>query len=727
MTKRVEKGICGVCPLNCGVTINLDNDRITGILPWKEHIQGVPCIRGRHASEIIYSPDRIKKPMKRKGAKGTLDFEEISWDQALDEIARVIIKLKNQYGPECIASFFGRGNFETSLWQMFTPKESGHTVGNTVFMPLGSPNAFSVGSMCWVSYGMIAPMTTFGGPMGALKADVENADVVLLWGGNPATDSPLTNMIRLQAAKKRGATIVTIDPLRTESAKISDFWVPIRPGTDGALIYGILRYCFKKGAIDRNFGKKFCVGFSKLEEYAAQFTLQVVENITGVSQESIRRLGDLFTSSKRLAFLTFTGLEYSNMGFQSIRALLTLWALTGNLDVKGAMRFQSPPLSKLKKPNVRFPWNGAAPIGMDKYPLFCKMMKSAHFMEFPRSVLEEDPYKIRFLLIGGASILTSVPNVPLFTRAMNALEYQVTMNMFMTADSLYSDMVLPAASYFETESYSVYPPLSDHPLGIQHRKRIIEPVGEAMSNYLIYAKIADRLGYGHLYPQSDEDMVRYVTADLPFDFEAFKIRSEQGPISVAGLSEPLSLKINSEEKKWRSGKLRPDGKPGFPTPSGKWEITSSTLQDINSDPFPTWVRPKEGLENEALVKDYPLILTTGTRIQSTFRSQHLNIPGLVKRQPMAEAVIHPNDATLRNISTGNKVMVKTARGDVEFTARVTENILKGVVEVNMGGGSPIQVEGWRNSNINMITDDKNYNDVVGFPVYKALLCDVVRI
>lgn len=726
MTKRVEKGICGICPANCGVTIELENDRITGILPWKEHVQGVPCIRGRHAPEIVYSPDRIKTPLKRKGPRGSLDFEKITWDQALDEIAGVIIKLKNRYGPECIASFLGRGNFETSLWQMFSPREKGFTVGSSLFMPLGSPNAFSVGSVCWVSYGLMAPLTTFGRPMGMLQPDIEKADVVFIWGGNPATDSPLTNMRRLQAAKKRGATLIAIDPLRTESAQISDYWVPIRPGTDGALIYGLLRHCFNNKAIDREFGEAYCEGFFELEAYVTQFTASYVEHITGIPKERIAFLGDIFASSKRLSFLTYSGLEYSNMGFQSIRALLTLWALTGNLDIEGAMRFQSSRLAKLRRPDVRFPRNGLPPIGMDRYPLYCEITKSGHFMEFPRSVLYEDPYKIRFLMVGGASILTGFPNVPLFTRAMNALEYQVSVNLFKNADALYADMLLPAASYFETESYSVYPPLSA-PLGIQHRKQVIEPVGEAMSNYMIYAKLAERLGYGHLYPQSDEAMVRYVTADCPLEFDDFKKRSERGPISLADPSRPLSLDIEGKEKKWLSGKLRPDGKPGFPTPSGKWEIISSRLKEAGADPFPTWVNSKEGLRNEALVKDYPLILTTGTRIQSSFRSQHLNIPGLIKRQPMAEAILHTSDARPRNISTGDRVRVKTRRGTVEFSARVTPDIRKGVVEVNMGGGSPIQAKGWRNSNINLITDSENRNDVVGFPVYKALLCDVEKL
>jgi anaerobic selenocysteine-containing dehydrogenase len=122
-----------------------------------------------------------------------------------------------------------------------------------------------------------------------------------------------------------------------------------------------------------------------------------------------------------------------------------------------------------------------------------------------------------------------------------------------------------------------------------------------------------------------------------------------------------------------------------------------------------------------------LTLTSGTRIQSTFRSQHLNIPRLLRRQPDAEALIHPVDAKLRNIMSGDKVKVKTIRGEVQFTARVTPDILKGVVEVNQGGGSPIQAEGWRHANVNFLTDDQNRDPISGFPVLKALLCEVEKI
>jgi len=724
--KRIEKGICGICPANCGVEIGLEDDRIVTIHPWKGHLEGVPCVRGRHGPEIIYSPDRVKTPLRRKGPKGTLEFEEISWDQAFDESAKVILTLKDQYGPECIASFFGRGNFEQSLWQMFSPKRKGYAIGNSIFMPLGSPNAFSVGSLCFISYGVLAPVTTFGAPMGILQPDLDNAEVILVWGANPATDSPLTRMVSLQKAKKRGAKIIVVDPLRTATAKIADQWIPIQPGTDGALIHGILYQSFKNDTIDREFGEKFCEGFAELEEYVEHFPPEYVENITRVPKETITELADVFSTSKKIAFLTFTGLEYSDTGVQSIRALLTLWALTGHLDVEGGQRFRFPPSVPFRKPEVRFP-EEVPPIGMDTHPYYCEMSQNGQFMEFPRSVLEADPYKIRFLLIGGASVLTSFPNTALFTKSLEALDYLVTVDRFLTADAPYADIVLPATTYYENISYCGYPALSPRPLAIQYRKKIIEPLGEAMNDYLIYAKLAERLGYGYLYPQTEEEMVRYVITDLPFTFEEFKNQSQEGPISLEDASKVPSYEIKGEEKKWLSGKLRMDGKPGFPGPSGKWEIASSTLKDLGYDPLPAYEEVKEGPQNRDLVKDYPLTLTTGTRIQSTFRSQHLNIPGLLRRQPNAEARIHPKDAKERNIANGDSVRVKTIRGEVQFTARVTEDIFEGVVEVNMGGGSPIQAEGWRESNANILTDDKNRDPISGFPVFKALLCEVEKI
>jgi anaerobic selenocysteine-containing dehydrogenase len=721
MAQRTEKGICGICPAGCGVEIRLENDRISKIHPWKGHLQGVPCIRGLHAPEIVHSPDRLTRPLKRKGSKGSLDFEEISWNQALDEIASKIFELKEYYGAECIASFIGRGNFEESIRRMFTPRTKGFSVGNSIFMPLGSPNAFSVGSLCYISYGVLAPVSTFGAPMGVLVSDLEHADVIFVWGTNPETNSPLTDMIRLKEAKKRGVRVIVVDPIKTTVAKEADLWAPIQPGTDMALIYGILSQCFKKGTVDKDFGRDFCLGFDELEAYVTSFTAEIVEGITAVPKTTLVELANIISYTKKISFLSYTGLEYSNIGVHTIRMLLTLWALTGHFDVVGGQCIQMPFPVPFKKPDVRFPTE-TTPIGRDKYPFYFQLTDSAHFMEFPRSVLDGDPYKIRFMLTGGASILTSFPNTALFKKALAALDYLVCVNIFLNADSCYADIILPATTYYEMASLCCYQNVGSSPFSIQYRKKIIEPIGEALSSYLIYARLAERLGYGHYYPQTEDGMVEYLIQNLPIDFAAFKSRSEQGPIPL--YQEAIQP---YEEKKWITGKLRRDGSPGFSTPSGKWEIRSSLIEKFGYPPFPFYETTPEGPENKEMVKAFPLTLTTGARLQSTFRSQHLNIPGLLKLQPNAQVLIHKADAEPRNISTGDKVAVFTARGEALFTAHVTEDIMAGVVEVNQGGGTPIQAEGWRESNVNILTDDQNRDPLSGFPVFKALLCQVKKI
>jgi anaerobic selenocysteine-containing dehydrogenase len=180
-------------------------------------------------------------------------------------------------------------------------------------------------------------------------------------------------------------------------------------------------------------------------------------------------------------------------------------------------------------------------------------------------------------------------------------------------------------------------------------------------------------------------------------------------------------------EKYKKGLLRRDKQPGFETPSGKFEISSTLLRKYGYDPLPVYQEPIEGpIGSPELAKEFPLVLTTGTRTQSAFRSQHLNIPGLLKLQDKPNILIHPEDAEPRSIRDGDRVWVKTKRGKVPFYAKVTERILKGVIEANMGGGGPLQPKEWREANVNELTDPENRDPISGFPVFKALLCEVEK-
>ena len=217
---------------------------------------------------------------------------------------------------------------------------------------------------------------------------------------------------------------------------------------------------------------------------------------------------------------------------------------------------------------------------------------------------------------------------------------------------------------------------------------------------------------------SEEEMLKFV-----FDAGS-SISLEQLRSKPEGISIPFPPMVYG---KYKAGLLRKDEKPGFETPSGKFELSSNLLKKYGYNPLPLYQEPTEGpITSPELAKEFPLVLTTGTRIQSAFRSQHLNIPGLLKLQDKPNILIHPEDADKRGIQDGDRVWVRTKRGRVPFYAKVTERIIKGVIEANMGGGGPLQPQEWREANVNELTDLENCDPISGFPVFKALLCEVER-
>ncbi len=713
-THQVVYGLCGICPGGCGVEIHLQDGKISRLAPWKGHPQGLCCPRGAHAPEIVYSPDRLQYPLRRVGQRGEGRFERVSWDEALDAIAEGMRKVAQRYGPQAICMYTGRGAFDWTLCHLLTLSGVRESSAWSLFFPLGSPNTTGVGSICYVSHGIIAPATTFGVWELDMYPDIENAELIVIWGDNPATDSPPVNYHRICQARRRGAEVIVIDHRRNETARATHAkWLGIRPGTDGALALAMIHVLIAEGLYDRPFVEQWTVGFEELKAYVAQFTPERAAEITWVPAEEIRNTARAIARARGACLVSHTGLEYTNSGTQNIRAVLILWALSGNLDVPGG--------KVIKMPGADFPINQSRrveppdtvpPIGKDRYPLYHFYRREAHAMELPRAILQGDPYPIRAMMIVGSSIITSYPNPDLWRRCFSNLDFMVVVDRFLTADALYADIVLPATTLFENQGYMVYGPI------FQVRERVIAPLGEARSDWDIAIALANRLGYGHLYPSSEEDVIRWALAGSGFDLETVRRQP-------TGVTWPP---VTQRYRKWELGLLRRDGQPGFETPSGKFEIASSILAAYGYDPLPVYLEPKEGpISAPELARVYPLVFNSGARIQSDFRSQHHNIPGLLKMQPKPLVTLHPRDAAARGIRSGDAVWVVTPRGRVRYTARVSEDIVPGVIEANMGGGSPIASPEWRECNVNVLTDPDNRDEISGFPVYKALLCDVVKI
>ncbi len=713
-TLRKRRALCGICSAGCGVVVTYDEDgRIAEVEPDERSELGIICKLGEHSPEIVYSKDRVLYPLRRRGEKGTYDFKRISWDEAYEIIVTKLNEIKAQYGPEATAIYTGSGSFELSLCDVYQPKDVAVSSASSVLFPFGSPNTMGVGALCYVSFAMIAPHVTMGGMFITMFSDFEHSDLIVVWGTNPATDFPPLTLKKIMEAHHRGVEVVVIDPRRTKTVELTDAeWVPIRPGTDGALALGLCNVLIEEELYDEDFVRDWTLGFDEFNQYVQHFRPEVVERITGVPADTVISLARRIANAKGVAPAMYSGLEYSDSGVQAIRATMVLWALAGQLDVPGGRCFTMQenifPINRseyIANPDLK------NAIGKDRFPVYTAYRKEGHAIALPDSVLKGKPYKIRGLIIQAGSLLISWPQTPIWRETLKNLDFLVCIDRHLTADAAYADIVLPATTFYENESYMTYGPI------FRIRERVIEPLGEARNDFFIMAELAQRLGYGHLYPQTKEELLRHVLKGSGFTREA--VRKAGGTVR--------SPTVMMQYKKWEKGLLRPDGKPGFDTPSGKFEIASTILEEYGYNPLPVYTEPRESPVSQLeRAKQFPLIFNSGARVTTDFHAQHHGIASLLKERPEPTVTINATDAEARGINNGDLVHIKTSRGQIALRALVTDNIVQGAVEANMGGGCHVGPKAWQGGNVNELTDLQRYDPISGFPVYKALLCDVTK-
>uniref|UniRef100_C6E0P4 cysteine desulfurase n=1 Tax=Geobacter sp. (strain M21) TaxID=443144 RepID=C6E0P4_GEOSM len=708
---ETRNGMCGICPAGCFVTVTLKQGKLVAVEPQAGSPMGILCRIGRHSPQIVHDPDRLLYPLKRIGPKGGYDFERISWDEAFETIVARLNEVKACYGAEGAAIYTGRGSFDMALCDLFQPADAAVSSASSVLFPFGSPNTLGVGALCYVSFAMIAPHVTMGEMLITMETDLEQSELIVIWGANPATDSPPLAHRQIMAARARGAQVVAIDPRLGETAREAEAeWIPIRPGTDGALALALIGVLVEEELFDEAFARDWTVGFPELSSLVQHFRPETVEQITGVPAETIRHLARRIASARGAAPVMYTGLEYSDSGVQAIRAVFTLFALAGQLDVPGGVLFRM-------KENI-FPQNRSRLIrnpdlkkalGRDRFPVYSAYRGESHAAVLPEAVLEGKPYPVRALLVLGGSIITAWPDPALWRRTLSSLDFLVSINRYHTADSAFADIVLPAATYYEITSYMRYGPL------FKIRERLVPPQGEARSDFLILAELARRLGYGELYPQSEEEMLRFALEGSGFTLE--EVRAQGGEARVPA--------VMMQYKKWEKGLLRPDGKPGFNTSSGKFEIASSVLAENGYASLPLYTEPGEGpLADPQLAREYPLVFNSGARTTHDFRSQHHGVRDLSDPLPEPPVTLNREDAAELGVGEGERVWVETPRGKALFAARLTSGIVRGCIDAAMGGGGPLGSEAWRQCNVNQLTDPRRYDPISGFPVYKTLLCRV---
>ena len=674
---------CTLCYHSCGCRVTVEDGKAVKVKGLESHPvnHGKLCAKGEACIENIYSPERIKYPMKRTGSA----FKRISWEQALDEIAATLKHLKDRYGPRVLGVFSGSIGVENLEMAGLTRRFSA---------AFGSPNFFSVESVCY-RMRIRTRQITFG------KYPTEELDsnLYILWGHNPdVSDFPLKLAIQKNIA--RGAKVVVIDPRRIPLADNARMYLRIRPGTDCALALAVINVIIKENLYDKEFVEKHTTGFESLISHIGEYTPEWAEAITWVPADDIIRLARIYSQTKGASIYqgTCTQDQTAN-GTQNSRAFSILQAITGNINVPGGWVI-SP---RLKTGNTGIEVEGD-PLGSDQYPLFFELWGRKSPYGVVTVVPESSPDKIRALMVVGGNPLISMPDSNAFREAFKKLDLLVVHDMFMTETCRLAHYVLPACSHLEKWGVAYTYNVCHCIPYLMLRKKCIEPLYESWSEWKMYKELADRLGLGHLFPwRSEEELVKF----------------ELGP---AGLS--FDYLLNEKPEGDFYGQKKYGIQEGlFRTPSGKIEIYSSTLENSGFDPMPVYNEPERSPVSrqvgEEFLREYPLILGTGHRNYYYTHSQHRHIDELAKESPEPLAEIGPETSEKYRLCDGDMVEIKTNRGSARMKISIDEKVAEGVVFVPHGWGGE--------ANANLLTDARCRECILGYPDMKSLMCSIRKL
>jgi anaerobic selenocysteine-containing dehydrogenase len=672
---------CTLCYHSCGTRVTVENGTAVKIKGLESHPlnAGRLCPKGANALEVVYSRDRLKQPLKRVNG----ELKAIAWEQALDEIAEKLNRLKEEYGPQVLAFFCGSIGVENLEMA---------TLVHLLRSGLGSPNFFSVESICYRMRIRTRQMT-----FGRYPTEEPEANLYLLWGHNPdESDFPLRFFLRKNL--KKGAKLAVIDPKRIPLADRADMYLRIRPGTDGALALAMMNVIIGENLYDRDFVTKHTFGFDRLVEHVAQYTPEWAAEITWISPDDIRKLARLFAATKGASIFqgTCTQDQTAN-GTQNSRAFALLQTITGNINVPGGWVTSPPP----RFGNPGYSLGGSDPIGSDQYPLFFDLWGRKTPYGVVTLVPESIPQKLKSFLVIGGNPLISMPDSGAFKEAFAKLDLLVVHDLFLTETAKAAHYVLPACSHLEKWGVAYTYNVCHCIPFLMLRKKCIEPLNESWSEWRFLTELAKRLDLTKNFPWTSEK-----------DFVAFMLQP-------TGLSFDYLLNEKPEGDFYAKKSYEtPEGH--FRTPSGKIEIYSEALERAGFDPLPTFLEPERGPRRgaEDFLERYPLILSVGNRNLYYTHSQHRQVKFLTRRFPEALCELAPGTARKYDIQDGDLTIIETNRGRVKMKARVDERVAEGIVLVP---------HGWEGeANANLLTDVSCREPIMGYPDQKSLQCCIRR-
>ena len=683
---EIKKTLCTICDPTglCGVDAYVKGNVMIKVEGSGEnpHNKGRLCSKGSALRQYVYNEDRLKTPMKRVGPKGSLEFEPISWEEAMGEVAERFLAIKKEQGPESVVFF------------------SGYTKGFRPFLQrlayvFGSPNFLTESSTCNKAMQMAGKLNGLAG-----SPDGRNSKCQLIWSSNPFHSNHIA-IPGLLDAKERGAKIIVVDPKITHTAEIADVHLQLRPGTDGALALAMANIIIKEKLYDLDFVQNHTHGFDEYAEYAAAFTPEKAEEITGVPAAKIVSAARMYAQTKPASIAPSSqSVVHHTNGVQNYRAVFALIALCGNFDVKGGNRPATMSWCHLpggfvsNEHSFECPINPAEMpprVGHERFPLFTKLFEEGQAMSLPEQIRTGKPYPIK--AIYGLGLNHKMwPDSTAFAESLKDVFF-VNAELFMTETCRYADILLPVCSSVERSELRCVP--ENYLILTQPA---IDPLFEARSDADILYDLAGRLDL------NDEWFSAGYEASLDWVIEPSGLTVSDLKQNPGGMKVPNP--IGYEEKRYL--------KNGFQTPSGKMEFKSGLLEEYGFDGLPVYTEPVNSpLSKPELAKEFPFVINTGSRLPyfchtRTFRNTW---NAGFRAEPTAD--MNKRDGERLGIKQGAGIRISTPKGSsVTVKANLTETVQPGVIHLQ---------HGYSDANANDLVDAEYADPLSGYPGFKSYL------
>ena len=627
------------CPDSCGWTVTVDQGVAVKLRGNPEHpySYGELCPKVNRFLDRVYSPDRVLHPLRRTGPKGSGQFEQISWDDALHEIGERLNAVIAEHGGEAVMPFSDAGN------QSLLACEG---ISSRFFHHIGATRLLR--NICGPTVGAGVRMTN-GTSLCADAMDLEHSKLIVLWG----TNTRLTNRHLwpvIEKARANDAKLIVIDPIRTITADEADQFIQPMPGTDIAMMLAMMHVIIANGLIDRQWVDAHTLGFDELTASVAEWTPERAEQACGVDARTIEALAIEYAGVRPAAIRTLIGAEHHENGAMFYRTLACLPALVGAWRDRGGGLFRS--VGSWQDQLV----DGHALARPDL--LAGRDVRTFNMSRLGEILLDEQP-PVRAMIVWNSNPLVVVPHADKAREGMARDDlFTVVHEQFLTDTARYADIVLPATTQIESTDVT---PAWGH-LWMGWNEAAIAPLGEAVSNAELFRRIAGAMG---------------LTEPSLFDDDMTILRQSLPTIDIDELRRNRWMKVPYPE----DGRPWADG--GFPTATGKVELASVALEQMGQPRLPTFVPPKEGPTSPAAAR-FPLQLMTPKHHARFLNSSYSQLPkhGPAEGGPFVD--LDPGDAAARGLTEGDRARVFNDRASLELPVKISGRMRPGLAAIPWG-------------------------------------------